>query len=77
MTKKQYIAIANIFREVRPVKVTETSAEYTQYILALNEWRRIVSVAAMRFSQTNPAFLSGRWIDYIEGKCTENGRVIA
>ena len=62
MTKKDFIALANLIKESG--KVSEYSANGTLDLLA-------------RFCQsTNPNFKRDRWLDYIDGKCGPNGGAV-
>ena len=65
MTKKDFIALADMIRHAKHLK--ETADQFTPFQIGL--------IADFCASQ-NPNFKRDRWLDYIAGKCGKNGGAI-
>lgn len=69
MTKKQFIALADMIREHN--RVAEQTGDFPKFggahLEALADFCR----------EQNPRFMYSRWIDYIAGKCGKNGGKVA
>lgn len=70
MTKKHFIALADVVRATEPLKlnqkVARASAEYRQ-------WEYMRDALATFLGNQNPRFLRGRWLAYIAGECGPSG----
>jgi hypothetical protein len=64
MTKKDYILLADAIRE-HNATIREGGAT------AFNAGH--LATLAKAIQRDNPAFVTGRWTDYIAGKCGRNG----
>jgi len=60
MTKKDYILVADVLRRLFAQKETFTTGD-------------MLDALADAFRQINPRFNTGRWMDYILGRCGPNG----
>ena len=65
MTKKHFIALANVFKKTQP-QSSPLAPEYTQ-------WWTDVNLIADVLEETNPRFNRQLWFDYINGKCGPSG----
>lgn len=60
MTKKHFIALAEVARRIRIIENPGTA-------------NRIITDLADFCAEQNPRFKRQRWLDYVEGKCGPNG----
>jgi hypothetical protein len=68
MTKKHFIALADAMRRAEP-QLTDTEFRSGEH----KQWERDIIEIAGACHESNPAFNTERWIDYIKGKCGVNG----
>ena len=74
MSKKDFIALANLVREMRPVVRAGQSEQATAYDAgAFQQWEYTREKLAEFCRAQNPSFMENRWLDYIAGKCGPNG----
>lgn len=66
MTKKDFIALADVFRKTKWSASEPNAAMILQWVLDRD---MVASVCAA----TNPRFNRERWIAYIDGECGPNG----
>ena len=69
MTKKHFIALADVMRDLKPSRLMDSAlygARNYQYLRTLDELARFCK-------SQNPAFNRERWIDYINGECGPGG----
>lgn len=69
MTKKHFIQIADTLRATRPAETLLTP-------IHMEQWERQVQATADTLGAANPAFKRERWLDYVRGVGTANGRPI-
>jgi hypothetical protein len=66
MSKKHFIALANVIRQ--------NNAALAHIKNAADAFTPVqIKLLAEFCKSTNPAFKSDRWFDYIDGKCGQNG----
>ncbi len=68
MTKKHFIALADALRRAEPTWCANGSD-----VPARIQWERDIVEIAGFCREQNPRFNTGRWLDYIKGKCGPNG----
>ena len=70
MTKRHFIALADVLRETEPLKLNQknarASAEHRQ-------WELMRDALASFCETQNPRFLLHRWLGYVNGECGPNG----
>ena len=72
MTKKHFIALANVLKASEPIGKREGYSE--QYENGRHvQWCWMVECIAGLCEQENPRFNRQRWLDYIAGECGPNG----
>jgi hypothetical protein len=64
MTKKDFIAVANVLKKETP---------HHDHTIMNAQHDRIIQALANCFQSQNPNFNRRRWLDYIAGKCGPNG----
>ncbi len=69
LTKKGFIALADHLRATRPTGTLLSPVH-------MEQWEKQVTSMADMLGASNPAFKRQRWLDYIDGKCTANGRIL-
>lgn len=69
MTKKHFIALADVLRELKPVQLScdKTSSTYQQRIGAIEQWRDTCEALQNFCEKQNPAFDRDKWLNYICG----------
>lgn len=73
MSKKHFIALADVMRETKP----HQGAEGDMYLHArMAQWEQMRDALADWCRHENYAFKRERWIDYINGECGPNGEEI-
>jgi hypothetical protein len=65
MTKKHFIALADVLRMLKPAEV--------KYSRAFAQWKDTVQAIAEFCKLQNPNFNCDRWFAYIAGECGPNG----
>lgn len=78
MTKKHFIALADVVRSLQPTPNEHASIGVyypagEPYMTALDAWQTTQHALAAFCAAQNPAFDRGRWLDYVAGKCGPNG----
>lgn len=68
MTKKHFIALADVFRDAKPIKCMDLS--YT--VGRDSQWSEDVE-RVCQYLSTFPNFNRERWIDYVNGVCGPSG----
>jgi hypothetical protein len=69
MTKKDFIALADVLRMLKPAEV--------KYSGAFAQWKDTVQAIADFCQSQNPKFKRDRWLAYIAGECDPNGGKVA
>lgn len=69
MTKKNFIQAADALRAVRPTGTLLSP-------IHMEQWEAQVQAMADMFAAANPQFKRDRWLDYVYGRATANGRSI-
>ena len=70
MTKKHFIALANLVRETEPIKLNQIDARASG---EHRQWEHMRDALATFCQTQSPRFLRQRWLDYVNGKCGSNG----
>ncbi len=73
MTKKHFIALADVVRE-RYTTLDDSQREGV--VAARYELEAVIYALADFCSQQNPRFNRSRWMDYVHGKCGPNGGAV-
>ena len=76
MTKKHFIALADVVRDLCPPSLTtsEKREVAVRYRLGrYSQWNRTVEALASFCQSQNGRFNRERWIDYVHGECGPNG----
>ncbi len=75
MTKKHFIALADVIRACEPVDDALYSGKrgYAYQDGKMDQWHAMQSAIADFCHAQNPRFDRIRWLDYIAGKCRPNG----
>ena len=68
MTKKHFIALADMVRNAKPAELTEP-----RHHAMLLQWERDRDMLASFCASQNAGFKRGRWMAYIAGECGPNG----
>lgn len=80
MSKKHFIALADVLRQTEPVisKAIGTSSPYGEGIEAgrMQQWMHMRDTLADFCQAQNGNFKRDQWIDCIEGKCGSSGGAI-
>ena len=72
MTKKHFIQLADAIRSKRPIR--DESDQGLFYPLQLSAWEGLRDALASFCASQNPRFNRERWIGYINGDNTANGK---
>ncbi len=74
MTKKHFIALADILRHNQPIGSTGGQSAFSEGFEKgrLAYWNRIVEVMADFYQSQNSQFNRERWLAYIAGECGPN-----
>lgn len=82
MTKKDFIALADVFKDTRPVTFREpqdTAEDAVKEALCrgrIQQWEDMRSAFAFVCAASNPRFNRSRWLAYINGECGPNGGAV-
>ena len=68
MTKKHFIALAEVLRDLQPCNAPEQYREGCEL-----QWRETLDALADFCARQNPQFDRERWLAYIAGECGQNG----
>lgn len=77
MTKRHFVALAEVFRAVKPELPSgfEDAQTYAQKCAHFCQWERDRDAMALFCQAQNPQFDRERWLGYIEGTCGQGGNV--
>lgn len=76
MTKKHFIELADIIKNIKPTIDTSSNGNFvvpSTYQFALNQWEKNILKFADFCKAQNVNFNRERWISYIKGECGVNG----
>jgi hypothetical protein len=77
MTKKHFIALADVLRDLRPIEGCHAGRgiPHTEhcYQTCLDSWRRLVNQLAQFCQAQNGNFNRERWLAYVAGTVGPNG----
>lgn len=79
MSKKHFIALADVMRKLKPPSMSEDGIGMNtrmQREARRNQWLDTVDVMADFCRSQNSAFMRDRWLDYINGNCGPNSGTI-
>jgi hypothetical protein len=75
MTKKHFIALADIVRSLKPTATEHGMSEH--FDAEMNQWRRMRAQLGDLCASSNPRFNRDRWLGYIAGTHGKNGGKVA
>lgn len=79
MTKKHFIALADLLRQFKPIVREEKDQTNPNRLLEAGraqQWEAFVDGLADFCESQNSRFNRERWLSYIAGNCTANGKKV-
>ena len=70
MTKKHFIALAELLRKTEPINLKQKDSRATP---EHRQWELMRDELADFCAEQNPHFMRDRWFRYINGECGKNG----